>query len=217
MSTFVVKSCTLPAISLGKKAYTLVQLLEELKHIPEGSLYMHFWGNRLSPRFVYPDYHNDFAIWAHSKIHDNFLAERLSVIDPIDYTNFEELRQVVLKTVEQRMQEIGVDKSVHLVEPFHFVSSKLIIYNTSLSMDDPKQLVSIVPKLAPSSIFYHFIDAKTRTPGKMDDFSTWLMDYQDGYQKMIEQIRSIDASFLSLREIKEKLMNVITESEKVKR
>lgn len=217
MSAFVFKSCTLPAISLGKKAHTLVQLRDGLKDVPDGCLYMHFWGNRLFPRFVYPDYHNDFAIWAYNKIHDQFLAERLCVIDPMDYPDLKDLRNVVIQTVEQRMNEIGIEKSVRIVDPFHFVSSKLIIYDTPLRMENPSQLSSIVPQLAPSTIFYHFIDAKMRTPLKIDDFSNWLKDYSDGYQELIDKIQAIDASFLSLREIKEELISAIKEHEKVKK
>lgn len=216
MNTFVVKSCTLPAISLGRKANSLRELRDELKTVPAGCLYMHFWGNRLFPRFVNPDYHNDFAIWAYQKIHDQFLAERLCVIDPMDFPDFKDLRNSVIQTIERRMNEIGVERSSRIVEPFHFVGSKLIILNTHHTIERPDDLASVVTQLASSSIFYHFIDAKMRTATKADDFSTWLQDYSEGYDRLIKQLRSIDASFLSLSEIKKELIRICTEYKKDK-
>lgn len=214
MNSFIVKSCTLPAISLGKKAHSLLELRDQILIIPDGCLYMHFWGNRLFPRFTDPDYHNDFAIWSYEKIHDQFLAERLSVLDPMDYSDINGLRQTVVKTIEQRMGEIGPDFSKLKAAPFHFVNSKLLICETPFVISHPKELKTIIPKIAPSSIFYHFIDAKMRTAGKEDDFSAWLNDYHNGYQGFIKKIHSIDASFLSLREIKEEFMRVIIQYNK---
>jgi len=214
MNPFVVKSCTLPAISLGRKAHTLIQFHDELKTIPDGCFYMHFWGNRLFPRFVNPDYHNDFAIWAYEKINDQFLAERLCVIDPMDYPDMKSLRNVVIQTIEQRMNEVGEERSKQIVEPFYFVSSKLIICNTPYKIETADELAKRVHKLAPSSIFYHVIDAKMRTPLKMDDFSTWLQDYPYRHEQLIKQLCSIDASFLSLTEIKKELVRICTEFKK---
>ena len=34
-----------------------------------------------------------------------------------------------------------------------------------------------VPNMSVGSIFYHFIDARRRSPEMMDDFRTWLRSY----------------------------------------
>lgn len=76
-------------------------------------------------------------------------------------------------------------------------------------ISSPEVLQEIIPLLGLSSLFYHFIDARTRTAQKKDDFSVWLNNYGDSYKPLIDAIQSIDPFFLSLPELKKELINVI--------
>ena len=80
-----IKDCDLVAIATGVRAQNLKELRNNLLTCPPGCVYYHFWGGLIRPRFVDPEYNNDFAAWASHGIHDKKLAETLGVVDPTDF------------------------------------------------------------------------------------------------------------------------------------
>ena len=107
-STFFVKNCSLAAIATGEQANSLLELRDKIATVDEGSIYYHFWGGRMNPKFVQIQYHNDFASWVYYRLHDHILAERLSIIDPTEFENLEALRQEVLETIETRLDDYEI-------------------------------------------------------------------------------------------------------------
>lgn len=206
---FFVKNCTLAAIATGERASSLLELRDKLAIVDLGCIYYHFWGGRMNPQFVHSQHHNDFAVWAYHRLHDNVLAERLSVIDPTEYESLEFLRQDVLETIENRLDDYEIVLWTKKEDQFHFIRSTIIVFESSLTILAPEDLSKIIPQLPPSSIFYHFIDARARTPEKVDDFSGWLKIFGSEYSVLIERIQAIDPFFLSLTELREELTKVI--------
>ena len=132
---FFVKDCALVTIATGKKAQNLKEMRNRLLTIHLGSIYHHFWGRLLSPRFDEPEYNNDFAEWVHHALQDDILAERLSVIDPDPFVNLESLRQELLEVIEQRLDEI---ETVTWAKPdmqFHFVRSQMVVFDSHGNID----------------------------------------------------------------------------------
>ena len=99
--SFAVKDCAVVAIATGRHALNLRELREHLISVDPDSIYHHFWGGLLRPRFDDPEYNNDFAAWAYRGLHESKLAERLGVIDPSDYTDLETLRQDLIDIIEE--------------------------------------------------------------------------------------------------------------------
>jgi hypothetical protein len=66
-------------------------------------------------------------------------------------------------------------------------------------------LPTIMPTLSRGSIFYHFIDARRRSPEKTDDFSRWLIDFGEGYAALRSEISAVDLYFMTLAEIRQRL------------
>lgn len=205
---FFVKNCSLAAIATGESACSLLELRDKLSNLSESCIYYHFWGGRMNPQFVHSQHHNDFAAWAFHRLHDNILAEKLSIIDPTEFENLQALRQEVLETVENRLDDY---ENVHWTkreDRFHFIRSTIIVFDSAFVISQPKDLPKIIPMLPPSSIFYHFIDARGRTPDKIDDFSVWLKIFGDAYRELIEKILAIDPYFLSLTQLRDELTHV---------
>ena len=49
------------------------------------------------------------------------------------------------------------------------------------------------------SIFYHFIDARRRTPLGRNDFSSWLMGFGDEHRELLDRIaQELDVSLAAL-------------------
>ena len=203
---FFVKDCALVTIATGQKAQNLKEMRNRLLTIHLGSIYHHFWGGLLRPRFDEPEYNNDFAEWVHHALQDNILAERLSVIDPDPFVNLESLRQEVLEVIEQRLDEI---ETVTWAKPdmeFHFLRAQMVVFDTRGKIAEPEELVEAVPNMSVGSIFYHFIDARRRSHEMMDDFRTWLRS--GGEDDLCSKLAEVDPYFGSLVELRRQLSDL---------
>jgi len=202
------RDCTLIAIATGRKAQNLKELLDVLKEIPQESIYYHFWGGLLRPRFDDPEFNNDFAAWVRDELHELRLAERLGIIDPTDYPDMEALRWELVEIIEDRLDENEPVTWTTAEDQYHFVRSKIVVFDTHHRIEKPEMLPRVIELMSPSSVFYHFIDARHRTPDRIDDFSTWLSGYGDDYEDLRKRLAAIDPYFSSLTELKERLQQL---------
>lgn len=206
---FEVKDCALAALATGKSAQNLKELRDILIDIDSSSIYYHFWGGLLRPRFDDPEYHNDFASWARHALHDGVLAEKISAIDPVDYSDLEELRKDLIDTVEERLDEIEYIPWCESDQQFHFITSHIVVFNTNKIIDEPEGLIEAIPSMTRSSIFYHFIDARRRTPYSMDDFRAWLYGFGKRYIDLCEILSTVDPFFPTLSELRDELASIV--------
>ncbi len=205
---FIVKDCALLNIATGKKAQNLREMRDQLLDVSLGSIYHHFWGVLLRHRFDEPEYNNDFAEWVRYALQDIVLAERLSIIDPAGCADMESLRQVLLEVMEQRLDATEMITWAELDMQFHFVSSQILVFDTGETIGGPEQLPEAVSKMSVGSLFYHFIDARRRSPEMMDDFRSWLRPCGDRYEGLCSQLASVDPYFVSLVELRTQLTNL---------
>jgi hypothetical protein len=203
---FLVKDCALVTIATGKKAQNLKEMRDHLLNVHLGSIYHHFWGGLLRPRFDAPEYNNDFAEWVHYALQDNILAERLSVINPDPFVNLESLRQELLNIIEQRLDETEALPWAKPDQQFHFLRSQMVVFDSQGKIGKPEELVEAVSKMSVGSIFYHFIDARRRSPEMMDDFRTWLRSWGD--DDLCSQVAEVDPYFGSLVELRGQLTDL---------
>ncbi|RMD68710.1 MAG: hypothetical protein D6819_08710 [Gammaproteobacteria bacterium] len=204
-NVFEFKDCALIPIAIGKKALTLKEFWDHLLWVDANSIYNHFWGALLQPRFEEREYNNDFAAWARHGLHDAKLAERLAVIDPTDYPDLEGLRQKVIEVVEERLDESEYLQWVRATQPFEFLRSQIVVFDTHLRIASPEELANVIPHLSPSSIFYHFIDARRRLEDGGDDFRFWLGSFGERYGDLCVRLSGIDPYFGSLLELRQQL------------
>ena len=202
---FNIKDCALLVIATGKSAQNLRELRDNLITIDPGSIYYHFWGTLLRPRFDDPEYNNDFAAWVRHNLHDGILAERLGVVDPSEFNEIDDLRHELIDLIEERLDESEVVLWTKADQQFYFLRSQIVVFDTRKSIYTPEELVNIIPQLSIGSIFYHFIDAKRRTPEKRDDFRAWLSGFGETYADIIEELGAIDPFFSSLTQLRRML------------
>lgn len=202
---FAIKDCALAAIATGKRAQNLRELRNSIVEIHPGSIYYHFWGGLLRPRFDDPEYNNDFAWWARHGLHDTRLAERLGVIDPTDYHDLEKLRQELVGVVEERLDETEWVPWSRSDKQFHFIRSQIVVFDTHKRIESPRELAKAVPIMSVGSIFYHFIDARRRTENSVNDFEAWLTGFGTEFEDLRRNIAEIDPYFVSLSELREQL------------
>jgi hypothetical protein len=205
---FAVKECALVAIATGKKAQSLREMVDILPTIDSGSIYYHFWGALLRPRFDSPEYNNDFAEWAYHSLRDLTLAERLAVINPTDFPDLENLRHHLIELIEQRMDEVEWLAWIP-VHAFQFIRSQIVVLDTRKTIQEPQDLVEVIRTMSLTSVFYHFIDARRRPPESFDDFSIWLAGFGDRYKALCDQLALLDPYFNTLAELREQLAELL--------
>jgi len=206
---FLVKDCALAVVSTGMAVASIIEFKDILTQIPASSLYFHFWGRHFRTTFFHPEFHNDFARWTYLHLHDRILSERLGIVDPTEYSDLEELRRAIFEIIEQRLDEIEIITWSTRENKFHFLSSIIVVFDTMLSIAHPSELKTLLPTLSATSIFYHFIDARRRTPSGKDDFSCWLTEENAGDDSLLKKIQHIDPYFLSLIEQRQKLTEIM--------
>lgn len=204
-AAFAIRDCALIAIATGAKALTLKELRDNLTDIHSASIYYHFWGSLLQPRFEEHEYNNDFAAWARHSLHDAELAERLAVIDPTEFESIENIRHELIEIIDQRLDESERLQWLPTLQPFEFIQSQIVVFDTKTNINSPEALVDLLPGLSTSSIFYHFIDARRRSSLKLDDFSMWLGAFGDRYVNLTRDLSEIDPYFGSLVELRNTL------------
>jgi len=202
---FAIKDCALIAIATGKRALILKELRDVLLEIDLGSIYYHMWGGLLEPRFEEREFNNDFAAWARHGLHDGVLAERLALIDPTTVGDLEELRQELVEIIEERLDESEYLPWARATQPFEFVRSQIVVFDTHQRAQRVEELARMIPQLSPSAIFYHFIDARRRLPERCNDFDLWLASFDGEYEDLRLRLAAIDPYFRSLTELRQEI------------
>jgi hypothetical protein len=207
---FAVKDCALVAVSIGRRAQSLRELRGLLRDMHPDSIYHHFWGTLLRPRFSDRDLNNDFATWAQHGLHDQKLAERLAMIDPTDFADLEALRAELLDVIDERLDEVDVVPTAAPGNYFLFLRSAIVVFDTGRRVSKAFDLPAAVASMSTSSIFYHFIDARRRTEASIDDFRAWLHSFGGIHDKSCESLAGIDPYFDSLYDLRARLVSVLT-------
>jgi hypothetical protein len=210
-SPFVVRDCALAALATGREAQNLRELRQQLTAIDPASIYYHFWGGLLRPRFDDPEFHNDFAIWARNALSDHIAAERLGAVSPTDFSELEDLRQELVELLEERLDEMDYVPWARADHRFYFLRSQIVVFDTGHRVENPEQLGRLLPKLSVSSVFYHFIDARRRPVFGQDDIRTWLQANWADYQGLVHGLGKVDPFFSGLEELRDKLSEVFDE------
>lgn len=211
MIDFAIKDCALALIATGRRAQTLRELRDIVRDVHPGCIYHHFWGTLLRAQFSDREYNNDFATWCHHSLHDNAVAERLAVIDPADYSDLEELRQELIEVIDERLDETELMLFARSDQQFHFARSVIVVFDTHKRLSHPRELVKALPQLSVGSVFYHFIDARTREPIAVDDFRAWLLGLGAEYSALCDSLAEIDPYFESLFTLRDRLTDVFAQ------
>ena len=202
---FAVMDCALASLAVGRRAHSLRELRIHIQEVHPDSIYHHFWGTLLRPRFTDRQYNNDFASWASHSLHDKRAAERLAMIDPTSYPDIEALRLELVDIIEERLGETEIVPTASIEQMFYFMRSIVVVFDTHVRITEPRELAGSVRDMSTSSVFYHFIDARRRTPNSVDDFSAWLDGWGDEFEQLKLQLAGIDPYFDSLPALRHKL------------
>ncbi|NOY14513.1 MAG: hypothetical protein GXP51_12910 [Deltaproteobacteria bacterium] len=206
---FQVKDCALITRMAGiSSVMNLRELHERLTVCPLESLYHHFCETQIRPSFDDPEFRNDFAVWASRSLGDRVLAERFGILNPYTFNNLEELRDRLVEIVAERASELPNSVWHPASEEFRFMQAATVIFETGVELMTLAELQQAIPAMSQSSVYYHFVEARRRTAGGLDDFSSWLAGLAEETTNFVRGLNGIDFYFLNLRELKRELVGL---------
>ena len=207
---FDIKDCALIARMAGlDTALNLRELRERLRVCQVECLFHHFCETVIRPTFDDPEFRNDFAVWAARDLQDRVLAERLGIINPYTHSTLEELRQLVIEIIDDRLAEVPYIPWVKQGNDFRFMQAVTVVFATGRQLSEPHDLIASIDEMSLSSIYYHYVEARRRTDDGCDDFTAWLRGFGEGTEEIVEALSSIDFYFMSLHELKDQLINAL--------
>jgi len=154
------------------------------------------------------EYHNDLATWAHHGLHDKVLAERLSLVSPMDYATIDDLRMELVEIIDERLDEIDFPSWSERDRRFEFIRSQIVVFDTHRTIAEPSELAGALPTLSLSSIFYHFIDARRRNEESIDDFHSWIRTWGSEHEELRRKLAQVDPYFSTLSELRDELTRI---------
>jgi hypothetical protein len=190
-------------------AMSLRELQERIRIAPVESLFHHFCETVIRPTFDDPEFRNDFAVWAGRTLRDRVLAERLGIINPYALGDFEELRQITLDILEERLAEVPYVPWAPAGEEFRFMQAVTVVFDTGRQLQEPADLIRELPHMSLGTVYYHFVEARRRTADRSDDFSAWLADFGVNTDRLCHNLKQIDFYFLALPELKGALTDTV--------
>jgi hypothetical protein len=204
---FRLRGCALVVQSAGHRAQNLKELRDGLTRVPSASLHYHFWGRLLRPRPT-PDRYNDFAAWVAQDVGDLETAERLDALNPSLFPDLEALREAVLSVLDERVTRGDFLSWARSRSDFFFVKAQMLVFDTGSEARSPRELGEQIARSHGGSVFYHFVDARRRTPDRRDDYSTWLAS-RGVPEEALRPLARLDPYLFTLRELRDRLAELI--------
>jgi uncharacterized protein DUF5752 len=158
----------------GIKAKNLQELLDYLEIAPPSVIYQHTHRFIEVHQGLVPEPPNEFAGWVTQVLRDEILGERLAAIDTIQFNSLIELQQALVSCIEDHLK---INKNLRDSpdgKEFNFMRAVRFSFPTPYCARDLKEFLDCIKKVNNSSLYFHYFEAKLRSPIGVNDFSHWL-------------------------------------------
>ncbi len=177
-------------ILLGKKAKNARQLLEEMKVVPDSSIYYHTHRFLHLHHYITPQLPNDFAQWAFNSLNDDVLGEQLASIDVVQHETIKELRERFIEVVGNHLGSNGNKLEAPPGEEFYFLGCQTFVFPTEHVVNDLREFLSVLEHVTINSLYHHMFDAKLRLGRGENDFSAWFRGL--GKTELADEVKKLD-------------------------
>jgi hypothetical protein len=191
----------------GRSARNLAELRDHMGAVSGSSIFYHTHHQYLSHHFEKPVFHNDFASWVSLALLEETLSEKLVAIDLLSFSSIHELREAILATIEAYLTQIGDRRQNCLPgQEFHFCESKSFIMPSGLVAHDIPEFFAQLPKVANTSLYFHFFESRLRLGRATNDFSSWL-SYR-GAGELARAIDRLNPYRMTMEELREEILRL---------
>ena len=194
----------------GLKAANLQELLYLIKTVPGAVIYHHTHRFLQQHQYLSPEPPNDFAYWITGILGEEELGEALYSIDTIQYTSIRELRDEIIRTIENYVVKHprSLQKFATPGEEFHFVKLVSFVFQTPYTASDLKEFQAVLQRVTINSIYFHMFESRLRIGRGTNDFSNWLDDSLSE-KKLANKIASLDPYTHTMENLRITLIKLI--------
>lgn len=189
--------------STGEKARTVGELRDLIASVGADSIFHHTYQYFLKGHIL--EYTNDFSQWAGESIEERALSEHLSNIDPYDFSELELLREELIRAIDEYRTQFPEPREALPAEAFFFNTAETLVYPAGIRARNLAEFLIAIKYVEASSLYYHFYDARLRSPERTDDFSKWF-EQELGKKELAARIQAIDPFMHSLERIRERII-----------
>jgi hypothetical protein len=209
IESFEFKQCVSIHKSTGKKAKNLAELRDLIQTVSDECIFHHTYQYFLKGHIL--EYTSDFAHWAGESLEERALSEHLSNIDPYDFTNIGDLRNELIRVIENYLEHFPEPREAIPGEEFFFNETVTLIYPVGIIVKNLAEFLTAIKYVSSGSIYYHFYEARVRLGGGIDDFSRWI-EYSFGKKELADKIRDIDPFMHSIEEIRQHISKTVEDT-----
>jgi hypothetical protein len=191
----------------GRSAHNLVEMLEHIREVSGSSIFYHTHHQYLSHHWEKPVFHNDFANWVSAALLEEPLSEKLVAVDLLAFGSIRQLRESIIKTVEDYLAETGgLLRTCPPGNEFHFCESKSFIMPSGIVAHDIPGFFAKLPGVTNASLYFHFFEARLRLEHPTNDFSAWLA-YR-GAGDLAQAIDMLNPYLMTMEELREEIIKL---------
>lgn len=195
---------TLTRIS-GQRAWTLAELLHEIKQCSDASIFSHTFQSLEQHHFLTEGFSNDFAQWALAACNEPQVAERLTSLDIRNYETLAMLRADLVATLEDYLRRVPQAAYRKGFEPFYFCEAITVAVPTAKRAHTLAEFCQALREVSIHTVHYHFVAARLREPLTVNDFSYWLEDGL-GLKELADRIDKIDIYTNTLERVRQGIL-----------
>ena len=205
---FEFRQCISILKATGKKAGDLHELMDLLDKVSGECIFHHTYQYFLKGHIL--EYSNDFAHWTAESLEERALSERLSNIDPYDFTEIGNLRNELIRVIDDYLKVFPEPREAMPGDEFYFNETVTFIYPVGIRAHNLAEFLTAMKYIDTASVYYHFYEARVRLGNRIDDFSKWIED-AFGKKELAVRIRSIDPFMHTLEDIKRHVIAEVEE------
>jgi hypothetical protein len=205
---FEFRQCLSILRSTGKKARNLQELKDVIAVISDECIFHHTYQYFIKGHIL--EYTNDFAQWAGESLEERALSESLSNLDPYNFTRITDLRNELMKVIDEYLALFPSPREAMPGDEFYFNETVTLIFPAGLRARNLAEFMTAIKFIDSVSIYYHFYEARIRLGKGIDDFSRWIEDSL-GKKELAGKIRSTDLFMHTIEEIREHIVGAMEE------
>lgn len=192
---------------LGKKARSILELLEGIRQAPRTSIYFHTHRFVLTHNYLTPEPSNDFAYWVTEVLNERALGEQLSTIDIVGFPTIADLQYHLSDLIERHLGSHPTLRRCIPGEEFHFMASRLFVLQTPLVARTLSDFAEHLKHVSVASLYYHVFDAHLRLENGENDFSRWFRSQSQS--ALADEVLRLDPYTYTLEGLRKRLLVLV--------
>ncbi|MEA3493744.1 MAG: DUF5752 family protein [Candidatus Margulisiibacteriota bacterium] len=191
----------------GKSAHHLKEFVRILKEIDESSIFFHVHNAFREYSFAPGQYSNDFARWVAEDLKESTLAEKLSSVYALDFTDLNAIRDRFVEIMEDHLSTAVEIRKASPGREFHFLRSIAIVSKTPYQAKDLEEFSTMLKRVGMRSLYFHFFDARLRLGHKTNDFSIWIRNCLQN-EKVADEIDALDPYLMTMDQLRDRIVDI---------